>query len=423
MYYTNKISLFKQYKTVLLIFIGLLSISNKVYSQEIKNPLNHENCLNKFQNNNSDGSLSSKNIIESNIEFCKIDNNEDGVITLDEYKAFQESQKTVNSTETEGAKKISNDTTDSDADGLSQLKKYISIQQSYLNGDSLFGSGSELLSSGSADPATLTYTFNSGEDTFKLDAAVIFKAYDGNFNNKLIKKLVDAQKNGTTYESIKNDLGSITGLTIAPVIEAHISSSDRATDNSLQFQVPFVLRFTDARPIAQTLLKPGQDPEIPFLFAQHFIGSPKFTTDRDFRTKVIGFDLLYTPTIPSVGMGASIPFGKFEFRWRPLVGFEFEHILDNPDNLFSLPVDNFARATGRLRLQLAYNKSFVLSSDYIFRFNLTNGNKIHQYLDLSAIYYLDKNQIVSIGASYKVGENSPRFEYNEEVSLFLGFKF
>ena len=424
-----------------LIFFSLFITSEKTHSQENTHISKQPNCEEKNKNDSYLNQNSDSTKVENSEEiekeyFCKLDADRDGIITFEEYQIYLKLEKsnkkkgdasiTMQDPESElGSEEKPNE---EKPNGLDKIAQHVSIRQSFLNGDSLFGSGSELLNTdlldtSNADPATITYTFNNGEDNFTLDAAIIFKAYDGTFNQGLIDRLVKAQANGTTYEQIEDSLGFVTGLTIAPTIEAHVSSSDTAVNNSLQFHIPFVLRFTDAKPIAQLILDPGQEPESPFLLAHHFIGAPKYEADRDFTTEVIGFDLLYTPTIPPLGMGTSIPLGSLEFRWRPLLGIEFGHVLDDGDNLPTLPVDNFVRATARLRAQLAFKKSFVLSSDYIFRLDLTGENKISNYLDLSAIYYLDDKQRISLGTSYKVGENSPRFENNEEISVFLGFKF
>lgn len=339
-------------------------------------------------------------------EFQKLDIDGDGKITEEEYQQYdfgsvQEAENEPINEESAERKGLTEE------ENAKSLSDYIGIQKSFLSGDgAFFGRAESILGSVKADPGQFNYTFNPEGDLFTVDLAVLFR-----------------------FLSINDELGDpedkwIPALYALPVFEAHISSSDSGTNNSLQLQIPFIFSFSEN--IAAKVVNSQDSSEVPessFISSHYLIGSPLYQTDREFKTSIIGFDVLYSPGIPSLGIGSPIREGKSRFRWRPLVGFEFGQVLDDGGNKKALPEETFIRATARIRAELLVIDKLTFSADYIWRLDLNGNNDLRDYIDLSLTYFLDQSENISIGLTYKNGENTPQFVDVDELSTFLGFKF
>ena len=324
-------------------------------------------------------------------DFQELDINGDGKITEEEYDNSNS-----------GLEEDAEDESKNEVDTQS-INSYIGIQERFLTGDgAFFGRSSSILSTGGADPGRFSYTFISDEDIFAADLALMFK-----------------------FLSIDRELGEsedkwIPALYALPVFEAHVSSSDDA-ENSLQFQFPFVFSFTED---VEDNPNSSEVPKGSFINSHYLIGSPLYQTDKEFETSVIGFDVLYTPGIPKLGIGSPIRKEKetFRFRWRPLVGFELGQVLNDGGNDDALPAETFIRATARVRAELLIIDRLTFSADYIWRIDLNGDNDVRDFVDLTATYFLDELKNVSIGLSYTNGRNTPQFVNVDELSTFLGFK-
>lgn len=334
-------------------------------------------------------------------DFESLDMNRDGVVDRSEYENLEKFKQPENTTEDEKNNEEKKDSFN--------LSNFISLRQSFINTAGITTPSCVSFNDcGNSDPATFSYTLNNGEDSFNVDAAIGLKFASGDFAFRPNK-----------------DAHRYINLLIDPVIEADVSSSDAANNNSLKAAVPIILSLNDTQTLPPRVREKAEIPDRePKFFRQHnLIGVPKYEADQGFDTQIIGLDLLYTPTIPDIGIGSALRKGKIGFRWIPVIGFEFGQIITNQQALTTLPSATFVRATARLRAELGITSSLVFSTDYVARVDLTGNQDFNDFLDLSLNYFLDDQQKISVGLSYKNGETAPTFENSESLRAFFGLKF
>ena len=330
--------------------------------------------------------------------FEDIDRDGNGVIDKSEYEQFQ-----GNGSSAQESSPPEDEISDSsDSSG----KDPIRIGKSFIDTANILIPTCTTTNECGNDPATFSYTLADGADEFSVDAAISFGFLS-------IDKEFDPKKGASRFR----------GVYVEPVIEADVSSVDAANDNSVRAAVPIVLSFTDTGTLPDFLKERFEiDKEPGFISDHNIVIVPKYEADTGFDTQTIGLDFLYTPTIPSIGIGAVQGNGPLGFRWRPVVGFEFGNVLENQQDLESLPADTFVRFTGRLRAELGIVKDLVFSADYVTRVDLTGNQDFNDAVDLTLTYFLDDNQGVSIGLEYSNGETPPTFEESESLRAFFGFR-
>ena len=333
-------------------------------------------------------------------DFEELDKNRDGLIDEIEYKEFLNSQdENTNFIEKE-QEEVQNKKTSLD------LSKYISLGQSFIDTANIISPSCTTFSQCTGEPAIFSYTVTGDEDIFSINAAIALKFLS------LDERLTD------------DGARRYTNLIAEPVIEANVSSAD-STSNYVRAAIPFIFSFNDKRTLFPTDRKKSNiSHDEPSFFQQHnLIIVPKYEADQEFDTQTIGLDLLYTPTIPDIGIGAAIRKSKFGFRWRPVVGFEFGNVIKNSENLSTLPADTFARATARLKAELGITDDSQLNADYVFYLDLTGDQDINDFVNISFQYFLDDQQNISVGLEYTNGGRAPTFEDADFLRTFLGLRF
>lgn len=320
--------------------------------------------------------------------FEDLDKNNDGMIEPTEYDQLIEEEK-------------------KEEENSLGLSKYISLGQSFIDTANIRSlSCTSLNTCGETDPAEFSYTVTEGEDVFGVNAAIAFKALDQRFG-------------------IGEGASRYTNLIADPVIEANVSSADSTDGNFVRVAVPLIFSFNDTSTLFPATRKRFKIPERePSFFSQHnLIVVPKYEADQGFDTQTIGLDLLYTPTIPDIGIGSALRQGTFGFRWLPVFGFEFGNVIENSADLSTLPTDTFARTTARLRAEFGIINDLAFSADYVFNLDLTGEQDINDFVDLTLQYFLDEQKHISVGLEYANGGRAPTFKDAESLRSFFGLRF
>jgi hypothetical protein len=288
-----------------------------------------------------------------------------------------------------------------------KIAKQISIRKSFLSTDD------------EAEPAKLNWTNTRGESPFyTLDLAVLL--HPTTDVNDRPRPLFDSEY---TFSG-----GSRLDWNLKPTFEAHISTEMGSEQDSLSYRLPLTLTFSPRHFENVDGLTVAVANKNAFVQGHRLIISPVYETDRVNSTETIGGDIFYTPTIvKSLAIGKEAVLGPFSFRWRPYIGFEGGHVIDDGGDLALLNQSEFARLSLKLHaelwLKIFDSDQLVVASDYYFRQSFTGDTPAYNYVEVSPILYLDKEHFLSTGLTYKRGKSTPKFDDVDSLSVWLGLKF
>ena len=137
--------------------------------------------------------------------------------------------------------------------------------------------------------------------------------------------------------------------------------------------------------------------------------------------------MFYSPTVPDLNIGSLRPLPGLPhwitFSWRPYVGFEGAEVSQTPPKTgYKLPPD-FIRFAAKLHTDLYFSNRFDLAMDYCHR-NFFYGDDVSfDYVEVSPIFYIDEDQHLSLGLTYKNGYTSPQFSWVHSIGAWVGIKF
>lgn len=306
--------------------------------------------------------------------FDLLDTNDDGVLSPDEFSRLGETKKELAALEAISKSEEAIQAEMESAEEESALKKaaeYVSIRKSFLN------SGDEAL------PAKFSWTNAAG--------ASEFYTFDFAIQAKEIEFLY-----GPNWE-------------INPTFEAHTSTQTGKTQDTLSVRVP------------ATLILLSENPKI---LSHYFTASPVWETDRNQDNETLGGDLYYTigSNFKYLGEASPIGLGNLEFRWRPWIGIEGGSYLSDGGIAATLGIDDYLRIVPKIQADLFLTSRFVLTAEYLHRTDLINDDSF-DFFEASATYYLDPNELFSVGFTYKYGNTAPKFNDVDSVNAWLGVKF
>jgi hypothetical protein len=265
---------------------------------------------------------------------------------------------------------------------LDDIGNYFLFRKSFLTSDD------------ASEPAKFSWTKSKGESSF----------YELDFALGLNPQGFPFLHNG--YSTRDWDVN----WKIQPTFEAHTSTKTKAEQDSLSGRLPVSLYFQPNREDA--------------FISQHKVAiSMVYETDRHQETATFGGDLYYTPTIPALAAGIEQSSGDLTFRWRPFVGVEGGHILENDNGALDPSKSEFFRFVFKLHADLWIGKQFVLAADYSMRTELIGRNETHPYVEVSPTLFLDKDRHFSVGLSYKRGKTTPDFSDINSINAWVGLLF
>lgn len=262
------------------------------------------------------------------------------------------------------------------------IGKYFLVRKSFLTSDD------------ASEPAKFSWTKSKGESSF----------YELDFALGLNPKGFPFLHNG--YSTPGWDVN----WKIQPTFEAHTSTKVKAEQDSLSGRLPVSLYF-----------QPNRDDA--FISQHKVMISMVYETDRYQETATFGGDFYYTPTIPALAAGVEQSSGDLTFRWRPFIGVEGGHILENDNGALDPSKSEFFRFVFKLHADLWIGKQFALAGDYSMRSELIGRRETHPYVEASPTLFLDKDHHFSVGLSYKRGKTTPDFSEVNSFNAWVGLLF
>jgi hypothetical protein len=356
-------------------------------------------------------------------EFDEIDTNHDGVISREEWNAWNKKTSQAESVEKKApAKTQASSHEDRSAGVIKWIERNFEIRQSFFGtgtssldtASEFSGLGESVVSTASSDPARVSWTKPSnGSAFYQVDAAVLWRP--------------SLLSSGTQLP------GNPIAWFVEPTFEAHVSSQPGSAQNQLSYRSPITLDFYPDQNEIAGMDNPNAVPPKRFISVHTFIISPTYQTDQDNNTRLIEGELFYTPTIPSLAIGIRQPiFGlsKVQVRWRPYIGFELGDYLSENKSTGAASESNISRFVFRAAADLSLGDRFSLSGSYVSRIELNEGGTSFNYGEVSGQMFLDPTLPTngepphfSIGITYKRGNDAPDFANVDSVNAWLGVRF
>jgi|GEM_PF-4247012 len=150
-----------------------------------------------------------------------------------------------------------------------------------------------------------------------------------------------------------------------------------------------------------------------------------YTTDRDYRSALLGGTAQYTPNFRLIGIGEYKQLGQLPLfvRWRPYVGVSGADVENDGDKKalekMSSYVNSYVRASG----EILFGERLHLAPEVTWFKQLMAPNRDFFLLSVGLRYSLDDKDRISIETSYTRGKDSPEFIEQDQLTFGLGIKF
>ena len=167
--------------------------------------------------------------------------------------------------------------------------------------------------------------------------------------------------------------------------------------------------------------------------------SLKYESDQKSDTKKFTAETLFTPTIRKLAAGKAWPpapldpsgrvkeYPPFQFLWRPFLGLDVGHTLDKGKSTETEDVVLRLLVRGRAQLllnliaqALGLHEVSIFVDNTLFHEPLEKKD-IHNFLVAGLQFLVSEN--ISIGFTYKVGEDAPNFKQIETFGGTIGVRF
>lgn len=154
-----------------------------------------------------------------------------------------------------------------------------------------------------------------------------------------------------------------------------------------------------------------------------------YTTDRDYRSELIGLTFQYTPNAFDIGLGQYLPRPSLQaatspvyFRWRPFLGLTAAEVRD-PGDIESLQ-DRKDVSNGFFRVlgEVLIGSRVKITPEANLVWELENENEFHDAYGIAAQWLFDPNERLSLVLSYDYGESAPTFKQRDVFKVALGLK-
>lgn len=169
--------------------------------------------------------------------------------------------------------------------------------------------------------------------------------------------------------------------------------------------------------------------------------SLKYESDQDFDTQKLMAEIVFTPTIRKLALGKAWPpaptdpssghakqYPPFQFLWRPFLGLDVGHTFDKgqsaetEETILRLQVRGRAQLLLNLVTQaLGLHETSIFVDNTFYYLPLEGRNSTHNFLVAGIEFLVTEN--VSIGLTYKVGEEAPNFEQIKTFGGTIGIRF
>ncbi len=166
------------------------------------------------------------------------------------------------------------------------------------------------------------------------------------------------------------------------------------------------------------------------LSGHNFAMTFDYTTDRDYKSALLGGTLQHSLNIRALGIGEFLPLwkvGRLEpyVSWRPYWGLAFADVQDPGNNETLQKNSDYTNGLIRGGLELALTERLLFTPEFSFYKEFMNKEEDHLFYSISGryIFYQEKDRQFSLELSYERGEKSPDFVEQELTKLSLGIKF
>lgn len=272
---------------------------------------------------------------------------------------------------------------------LQRMDEVISLRQSFLDGVSM------------GKPATFTWTeFGSSDETLEQDR---------DRSKFEIRGALTYEPNPFQQHEFGKDPKKAVKLSYNPVavFEVDSSSEDKDKRNSLVHRVGF-------QSVLYRKLRTGHNFDLTI----------DYTTDRDYRSDLLGFTVQYTPNAFDIGLGQWLPRRESfaHYIWRPFLGVVASHVQDPGDNADLLNKKDFTHGFARLTAAVLLGSRVKITPEFAWVKEFENEKEDHTAYSLTGQWLFDQAERVSLTVSYEYGESLPTFKKKDVVKVGLGLK-
>ena len=215
----------------------------------------------------------------------------------------------------------------------------------------------------------------------------------------------------TRFEAGPFDLSFLTS------VEGRLTSAESESENAWRFRGSLIGDTSHNGPIDSTYTSV----------------SLKYESDQDFDTEKLMAEMVFTPTIRKLALGKAWPPAKegrppFQFLWRPFFGLDVGHTFEKgqsaetEETILRLKVRGRARLLLNLVTQaLRLHETSIFIDNTFYYLPVEGRNNAHNFLVSGITFLITEN--ISIGLTYKVGEEAPNFEQIETFGGTIGIRF
>lgn len=208
-------------------------------------------------------------------------------------------------------------------------------------------------------------------------------------------------------------------------VEGKLTSAESESENAWRFRASLI----------------GDTHQIGPIDSTYTSVSLKYESDQDFDTQKLMVEMVFTPTIRKLALGKAWPpaptdpssghakqYPPFQFIWRPFLGLDVGHTFDKgqsaetEETILRLQVRGRAQLLLNLVTQaLGLHETSIFVDNTFYYLPLEGRNGTHNFLVAGIEFLVTKN--VSIGLTYKVGEEAPNFEQIKTFGGTIGIRF
>jgi len=163
----------------------------------------------------------------------------------------------------------------------------------------------------------------------------------------------------------------------------------------------------------------------PWLSGHNLTATFDYTTDRDYRTALLGGTVQYSPNFRLIGVGEYKQLGTLPlfFRWRPYLGLTGAGVTNDGDKKALKNMGSYINGYVRIGGDLLIGTRFHLTPELIVFQQLEKQEREHSLFNVSLRYSFDDSDHVSVEASYTRGKDSPEFINQDQFKFGVGIKF
>jgi hypothetical protein len=152
-----------------------------------------------------------------------------------------------------------------------------------------------------------------------------------------------------------------------------------------------------------------------------------FATDFEWKSRVVGVEFQWEPTLDKYGSGSfwRLIQSVLDFRWRLYPHFEYGNVLNAGEKLNIKSGETFFRLGPKVSLDLrpAFAQDAVFSIQYAYLDGITGTPRASRMFDPAFSYTIDAKGHIVLQAEYSFGQIPLTEENVENITIGVGVKF